>query len=455
MITDISAASALAGKLGQHLPATRILGGPATERVRGIWNGAVDNRPAVIVQPKNPNEIQLAVRAAQDHDVPLSVLGGGHDWAGRSLRHGGLVVDLARMRHVVIDPVVRIATVHGGATAAEVIAAARPHGLVAATGNCGGVGMAGLTLGGGYGPLNGQFGLALDNLVSAEVVLADGRRVTANPHNEPELYWALRGGGGNFGAVTSLRVRLHPIGEVLAGFVVYPWAQAADVWMRLSDILVHGPDELTVQTGILPGPDGGPTVFVSPVWSGDLTSGASAIDQLHRLGTPLSSQVAPMSYADMLGLFDAQIVTGRHYAMRTRTLPTYTPEIIAKLIEAGDSLTSPLSGVFIHHFHGASIRVAVEATAFGLRRRHHVVEVLAAWEPDQDGAPHRAWADHVATSLAADALPGGYVNLLGPDDRDQITHAYGPNAGRLRELKNRFDPQGVFTAIPLPPQPAD
>ena len=138
-------------------------------------------------------------------------------------------------------------------------------------------------------------------------------------------------------------------------------------------------------------------------------------------------------------------------------MPTYTPEIIATLIEAGDSLTWPLSGVFIHHFHGASTRVPIEETAFGLRRRHHIVEILAAWEPHQDGAPHRAWAEYVATSLAADALPGGYVNLLGPDDHDQITHAYGPNAGQLRELKKRFDPQGVFTAIPLPrePQPED
>ena len=158
-----------------------------------------------------------------------------------------------------------------------------------------------------------------------------------------------------------------------------------------------------------------------------------------------------MSYADMLRLFDAHTVTGRHYAMRTRTVANYSPDVIAGLIDAGDSLTSSLSSIFIHHFHGASIRVPVEATAFSLRRRHHVVEVLAAWEPDQDGAPHRAWADRVATGLAAYALPGGYANLLGADDHDQITHAYGPNAIRLRQLKKRFDPQDVFTAIPSRP----
>src|SRR6516165_7177110 len=175
-------------------------------------------------------DVQTTVRTAREHGFPLSVRGGGHDWAGRSLRHGGLVIDLSHMRHVVIDPVVRIATVQGGATAAGVIAAARPHGLVAATGNCGGVGMAGLTLGGGYGPLNGQFGLALDNLVSAEVVLADGRIVTADATHEPELFWALRGGGGNFGVVTSMVVRLHPVDQLIGGLIVFPWSQAAAVW---------------------------------------------------------------------------------------------------------------------------------------------------------------------------------------------------------------------------------
>jgi hypothetical protein len=207
---------------------------------------------------------------------------------------------------------------------------------------------------------------------------------------------------------------------------------------------------LTVQTGVLPGSDGGPTVFLSPVWSGDLSRGQTVVEQLLRLGTPLSSQVAPTRYADMLSFFDAQTVTGRHYALRTRTVPNYTPEVIGALIQAGESRSSALSAVFVHHFHGAAMRVAVGSTAFGIRQPHLVVEILAAWDPDDEETPHWAWADGVSTKLAAHALPGGYANLLGPSDHDQIAHAYGPNADRLLAAKSRYDPDHV-SAIPLPP----
>jgi FAD binding domain/Berberine and berberine like len=451
MAADISVTSAVAADLLKQLPAGRVLYGGADDR--RIWNGAVNRLPALVVRPQTPAEVRTAVLAARSHDLPLSVRGGGYDWAGRSLRDGGLVIDLTEMRRVVVSRQPQVASVEGGATAGDVVTAAQPHGLTAATGTTGGVGMAGLTLGGGYGPLNGRFGLALDNLLSAEVVLADGRQVTANSTSEPELYWALRGGGGNFGVATSLSIRLHAVPEVLSGFIIYPWSQATDVWTQLNEILHDGPDELTVQTGILSGPDGGPTVFLSPVWSGELSRGHSVVDQLMRLGTPLSSHVAPTRYADMLSLFDAQVVTGRHYALRTRTVPSYTPEVIAALIEAGQSQSSVLSSVFIHHFHGAATRIAADETAFGIRKPHFVVEILAAWDPDDDKTPHRAWADRVSTNLAAHALPGGYANLLGPCDDDQIAHAYGANAGRLRAAKSRYDPDRVFSAIPLPPDP--
>jgi FAD/FMN-containing dehydrogenase len=448
---DISVTSAVAANLLKHLPPDRVRYGGSEDR--RLWNGAVSRAPALIVRPHTPTEVAIAVLTARSHDLPLSVLVGGNDWVGRSLRDGGLVVDLTEMRNVVVNPQLQIATVEGGATAGDVVAAAQPHGLTAATGTTGGVGMAGLTLGGGYGPLNGRFGLALDNLLSADVVLADGRQLTANPTVEPELYWALRGGGGNFGVVTALSIRLHAVPEILSGFIIYPWSQATAVWTQLDEILHHGPDELTVQSGILTGPDGGPTVFLSPVWSGELSQGQAVIEQLLQLGTPLSSQLAPTRYADMLSFFDAQTVTGRHYALRTRTVSSYTPEVITALIEAGESQSSVLSGVFIHHFHGAATRVAADATAFGIRTPHFVVEIMAAWEPDDDKTPHWAWADGVSTNLATHALPGGYANLLGPSDHDQIAHAYGPNAGRILAAKSRYDPDHVFSAIPLPPDP--
>jgi FAD/FMN-containing dehydrogenase len=449
MNKDISASSAVAADLLKHLPSSRIRYGGADDHL--LWNGAVTRVPALLVRPHSPAEVAAAVLTARSHGLPLSVHAGGQDWAGRSLRDGGLVIDLAEMRGVVVSPRTRVAFAEGGATAGDVVTAARPHGLTAATGTTGGVGMAGLTLGGGYGPLNGRFGLALDNLLGADVVLADGRQVIASSTSEPELYWALRGGGGNFGVATSLHIRLHPVPDVLSGFIVYPWTQAAQVWGQLDEILHAGPDELTVQSGILPDSDTRPTVFLSTVWSGELSRGRPVVERLQRLGTPLWSDVAPRSYADMLGSFDAQVVPGRHYALRTRTVTSYTAEVIDALIEAGKSQSSVLSGVFIHHFHGASTRTAAESTAFGIRKPHFVVEIMAAWDPDDDPAPHCAWADAVSGNLAEHALPGGYANLLGPDDHDQIAHAYGPNAGRLLAAKNRYDPDNVFSAIPLPP----
>ena len=205
-------------------------------RTRQIWNGAVEKQPALFALCETSADVQVAVRVARRHGLPLSVRGGGHDWTGRALCSDGLVIDLNRMREVVVDPRSRVAIVSGGASAKDVAAAAGFYGLVAALGNCGEVGMAGLTLGGGYGPLNGQYGLAADNLLGAEVVLADGRRVTTGHDEEPELFWAIRGGGGNFGVVTSLRIRLHETRHMLAGGSCIPgarWRQCCPVTRRL------------------------------------------------------------------------------------------------------------------------------------------------------------------------------------------------------------------------------
>ena len=269
---------------------------------------------------------------------------------------------------------------------------------------------------------------------------------------EPDLYWALRGGGGNFGVVTSMRVRLHPVPRLLAGLIVFPWPQAADILGRLGAVLAGAPDELTVQSGLVSGPDDSPALFLAPTWSADPSRGEAAIAELKQLGTPVVAQVAPLQLPDLLGLFDGFIANGRHYAIRTRTVAALTPEVTAAIVEAGSTRTSPLSGMPIHHFHGAATRVPLESTAFGMRRPHHVAEIVAAWEPDDpDHDRHIAWADSVSAALVPHALPGGYVNLLGTHDTNQIASAYGPNAARLLRTKARFDPDGVFSATPLPP----
>ena len=426
--------------------------GPDYDAGRSIWNGAVATRPGVIVRCVDPTEARTAVLAAQEYGVPLSVRGGGHDWAGRSLSDGGLTIDLSGLRRVTVDPVAEVAEVSGGATAAELVAAAQPFGLTAATGSAGSVGMTGLTLGGGYGPLSGRFGLALDNLLSADVVLADGSVVTADSEREPDLFWALRGGGGNFGLVTSMRVRLHRVPTLLSGMVMYPWDQVETVLAGLSDVLLESPDELTVQSGVLPGPDGKPVVFLSPTWSGDDTAaGERELARLDTLGAPLVSQIAPTTMPGMLAAIDAQFPFGRHVEIRTRSVPSLTSGVRDVLSLAGSTLTSPYSAVSVHSLHGAAARVPVADTAFGNRAPHLMIEIIALWQPaDTRAAKHRAWAGNLADGLEPDALPGGYPNLLGPDEVTQIAHAYGPNTERVLALKRRFDPDDIFRAIPLP-----
>jgi hypothetical protein len=455
MLAMEPAAASAAWDMAGYLDRGQVLAsGPGYEEARRVWNGAVDHRPALIVRPWTAGDVQAAVRAAREHQLPLSVRGGGHDWAGRAVRPRGLVIDLSLMRRVTIDARTRIATVAGGATTADVVAAAAAHGLTAVTGTTGGVGMVGLTLAGGYSPLTGRFGLALDNLLGADVVLEDGRLVQADATREPELYWALRGGGGNFGVVTSMRIQLHPLEQVLAGLILFAWTEAADVWSRLDCMLATAPRELTVQSGILTGDDGGPVLYLFPAWSGDPALGSKVIADLRRLGSPLACLVIPMPPAGMLDLPGLYSVSGRHYAIRTRNVASLTPDVILALVRAGAGMTSPFSGITIRHFHGRGTRIPVADTAFGIRQGHFVVEVMSGWLPDDhDGVLHRTWADSLATALVPSALPSAFPGLLAPEDGYQIAHAYGDNAARLLDAKKHYDPDGIFSATPLPNSP--
>jgi len=337
-----------------------------------------------------------------------------------------------------------------------VAVAADAQGLVAALGNCGAVGVAGFALGGGYGPLNGLYGLAADNLLSAEVVLADGRRITTGPDEEPELFWAIRGGGGNFGVVTSLRVQLHEKRHMLAGPIVYPWSEAEPVLRRYAEFAATIPDQLSILVGMTSGPDGQPALLFLPLWNGDKHRGERFISDLQALGTLQFAQVGPITYSDMLALVDAPVdaADGCHWETRTRSLPALTPDAIRVITRAVADRTSPYSMVNWHHLHGAATRIPAEATAFGLRQEHFMLELVAAWDPNRsNGAEHRQWAQDLWESLAPFALPGGYANFLVTRDREQVRDAYGSNGARLRALKRRFDPDGVFSsAIPLPDQ---
>ena len=422
---------------------------------RQIWNGAVECQPALFALCETASDVQAAIRIARKHGLPLSVRGGGHDMEGRALCHDGLVINLTRMRSVEVDVTARIATVLGGARAEDLIGAASAHDLVAVTGVGSSVGLAGLTLGGGYGPLMPRYGLALDNLLGAEVVLADGQCVKANSVENADLFWALRGGGGNFGVVISMQIRLHELKNVLSGLIRFPWTEAEAVLRGYAEFMMSAPDELAATASVSFGPDGSPGLFLTPTWSGELTEGELVIAQLQRLGTPILSKVGQTSYSTLLRTADAQFEKSRYRAMQmqTRWQVAISPDTISSIVAAGSSSPSPLSVITVQSFHGAPTRVPLESTAFGLRQRHFLVLMMAAWELDAEysGRTPQEWVRALWRDLAPDSLPGGYANLLGPEEHEQIAAAYGSNSARLKELKRQLDPDGVFSsAIPLP-----
>ncbi len=416
-----------------------------------LWNGAVNHRPKMIVFCEQAKDVEAAVQIGRRYGLPLSVRGGGHDWAGRALCPDGLVLDLTRMRDVLVDPQREVATVAGGSTIKDVAAAAGP-GFLAALGNCSAVGMAGQTLGGGYGRLNSRYGMTADNLLGAEVVLADGRRVTTNAEKEPDLFWAIRGGGGNFGIVTSMRIRLHRAGELLSGSIIYPLSEAGPVLRRYAEFAATAPDDLGMSMAMMSGEDGRPVLGLMPVWNGDRKQGERILRALQSLGTPQFAQVGPMTCSDILAQSDPFVALGRHWEVRTRWLAALNADTVDVMSNAIIQKTSPYSVLHWHHHRGAATRIAPASTAFGMRREHFMLEIIACWKPDEsDGSPHRQWAQDVWQNLGPFALPGGYANLLAPEDREQARDAYGSNGARLRVLKQRFDPDGVFSsAIPLP-----
>jgi FAD/FMN-containing dehydrogenase len=429
------------------------------ESARKVWNTAVLHLPPMIAYCESTSDVQAAVRVARRHSLPISVRGGGHDWAGRALCPEGLVIDLTAMSQVCINSKSRIATVGGGAKLRDLAMEADTHGLVAAVGNCGAVGVAGLTTVGGYGPLNGLYGLAADNLLAAEVVLADGRCVVASPNHEADLFWAIRGGGGNFGVVVSLQIRLHEKRHMLGGSVVYAWTEAKSVLGRYAAFASAAPDELGIPVSTMSGPDGQPTLFILPLWNGDKHPGEQIMHELQTFGTSSVAQVGPTTYSDMLAQFDAAVdaVSGLYWEARTCSLPApLATRALDAIVAAVSHRTSPYSMVNWHHCHGATTRVLPEATAFGLREEHFMVEIFAGWRPDEDGAPHKQWARDLREQLAPLSLPASYPAYLTSSDREQAAHAYGNNADQLRSVKRRYDPDCVFfSAVPLPSDSAD
>jgi FAD/FMN-containing dehydrogenase len=438
--------------LGGQLPGR--VSRPADDRyaaATAIWAKPVGPMPRAVVHCRTAEDVQSAIRAACDCHLTLPVRGGGHDWAGRALCDG-LVIDLSGMRDVIIGPDNRSARISGGARASDVLAATDPLGVAAVVGAVGSVGMAGFTLGGGYGALIGRFGLALDNLLDATVVLADGRVVVANGDNEEELFWALRGGGGNFGVVAAMRHRLHILPSVRSGMLIYPFSEARAVLGRCANIAASAPEELTFQVGCVGGPDRKPVVMILPTWCGPPEQGEAQVAPFLKLGTLFSGAMNATCYGASLTLFDPYIFNGQRVFMETCWLPALDSAGIDVFIQTMETAVSPGCAIFTHEFKGAASRVPAAATAFGLRRDHVLVEILALFGSDErEEQRHRQWARATLQAFDAIALPGGYPNLLAEGDVDRVAKSYGGNAERLTRAKRLYDPDNIFhSAIPLP-----
>ena len=381
-------------------------------------------------------------------------MSGGHDYAGNSTSDGGLLLDLSRMCSVSVDPDARRVRVGPGARWGAVDAATQAHGLVAVGGTVSIVGVAGFTLGGGQGWLTRKHGLACDNLVEAEVVTADGEIVRASERENPDLFWGLRGGGGNLGVVTSFEFRLHDLEHhVLAGQIVYPFDRAAEALRLYRDYFATAPDEMTVFPFFyrVPPVDGFPEATHGEVviafvigYVGDPSEGKRAVAPFGQLGDPILSAVSPCPYVDLQQSFDAGMGPGHRWYTRSHDFDEVSDACIDALVASLDPFLGPYTAVYLGPGGGAVARLADDATAYPNRGSAHYVHVLAGWDDPAEDGEVMTWARGVADAVAPFANGSVYVNLLGEDEGERVPDAYGANYGRLAELKARWDPENVF-----------
>ena len=429
------------------------------DAARRIWNGVVDRRPACIARCTDVADVVAAVRFARERDLEIAVRGGGHNVAGTAVCDNGIVIDLSAMRAVSVDAAARTAWAQGGALWGDVDHETQAHGLATTGGIIGHTGVAGLTLGGGVGFLMRKHGLAVDNLLAAEVVTAEGRIVRASADEHPDLFWALRGGGGNFGVVTSFRFALHPVGPtVLAGPVFWAADDTTDVLRFYRDFAAEAPDELgsVVRLGTVPPlpviPEDlhwRPAIAVACCYAGAVEDGERAVWALRRFGTPLVDLLAPSPYAAFQGALDDTVRHGWHYYWKATNLAGLSDDAIAVIADHAYAASSPRSYAAMFHMGGAVARVPHDATAYAARDVAHNIVIDAAWLPDESGEQtvvETAWARRFVQALQAHRAGGVYVNFLdSDDDSSRVREAYGDQTyRRLAEVKAEYDPDNAF-----------
>ena len=424
------------------------------EEARRVWNGAIDRRPALIARAAGADDVVEAVRFARERDLPVSVRGGGHAVAGHAVVDGGLMIDLSLMKAVKVDPAARTARAAGGVLLGELDRATQRFGLVAPSGIVSHTGIGGLTLGGGLGHTMRRFGLTVDNLRSVDLVTADGERLRVDAEREPELFWGLRGGGGNFGIATAFEYRLHQLGPmVLGGPVFWPLADGPEVLRFLRDFAPEAPDELSMvffarlaPPGPLVPPEqyGRPVLGLVPVWAGDPAAGMRALAPLRRVARPVADNLRPLPYLFVQSMVDGGNQHGMHYYWRSQRVPRLADDAIDVLCGLTETITSPLSYTAGLAVGGAVARVDADATAVGERHPGFEISIVAGWPPPDPGAGrHTAWVRKGWADLRPHAT-GVYANFLNDEGAAGLQDAYGKRLRRLTALKDRYDPANFF-----------
>ena len=441
--------ASVAQELGRRLAGRLLLPGEdGYDDARTIWNRSIDRRPALIARCAGAADVVAAVRFAREHDLVISVRGGGHNVTGHAVCEGGLMIDLSGMKDARVDGARARLTAGPGLTWGELDTATQRHGLATTGGIISSTGVAGLTLGGGHGWLMRRHGLACDNLTAVELVTADGTVRRASAEENPELFWGVRGGGGNFGVVTSFEFRLHPLGTVLAGLLLHPLRRGREILERYRDYAPTAPDELTVGILITTWFDGAPVMAIALCYCGAPADGERLIAPLRRLGAPILDTVRPMRYGELQTMFDATNPPGAWY-YKTGYLdgaPFGTGDFIDVLLAHCDFPTpSPLSRIFIEHLGGAMGRVPPGDTAFVHRAAPFDLIVIAGGYGPGEAEANVRWARATADAMRPFTSGAAYVNYLGADaSAEAVRSAYGPAYARLVALKDRYDPDNVF-----------
>jgi FAD/FMN-containing dehydrogenase len=424
------------------------------DAARTIWNGMVDRRPGLVVRCLGAADVINAVNLAREEKLLLAVRGGGHNIAGNAVCNGGLLIDLSLMRSVRVDPASATARVEPGATLADFDKEAQEFALVTPLGINSTTGVAGLTLGGGFGWTTRKFGLTVDNLLSADVVTADGKLLRASGRENPDLFWALRGGGGNFGVVTSFEFKLHPLGpQVLSGLIVHPLEQARELLPQFRRIARGAPDELTTWVVMRKAP---PLPFLPTEWhgkevlvfaacyAGDMKDGEKALAALRALGKPIADVISPHPFTAWQAAFDPLLTPGARNYWKSHDFADLTDAAIDVILNSLRELPSPECEVFIAHVGGAMARIPGNATAWPNRDAHFVMNVHTRWQDKAQDAACIAWARHLFEATAPFASGSVYVNFMPDDESDRVEKAYGTNYRRLAEIKRRYDPSNLF-----------